>query len=139
MTMNKYYGNRLFADRNEDLKLNLDKILGALGLAMKAGGLAVGNDAVSMAITANKARIVFISKDISGNSLEKLMQKLVNSNTKYIVLPCGMDIIAARLGKSGLTAVAALIKPGFEKIIFKCMGFNPKTAKSNDNNTEVHK
>ncbi|MBR5528734.1 MAG: ribosomal L7Ae/L30e/S12e/Gadd45 family protein [Clostridia bacterium] len=135
----KYTANRLFADKQKELESNIGKILGALGLARNAGGLAIGNDAVSMAISSGKARLVFMTQDISENSREKLMQKLSYAETKYIVLPCTMAELAARLGKTGFTATAALTKSGFEKIIFKCMGTDIKTVKSNDNTTEVHK
>ena len=126
---------RLYADRREDLKKNIEKILGALGLALKAGGLAVGTEAVTLAVSKGKARIVFLTEDISANSKDKLMSKLYAFETKYIVLPCSMADLAARLGKSGFTTSAALIRPGFEKIIFKCMEEIP--VKPHDNTTEV--
>ncbi len=127
---------RLYADKNRELKANIEKIFGALGLAMRAGGLAVGNEAVNIAITKNKARIVFITSDISDNSKEKLLSKIILSETKYIVLPCTMSELAKRLGKSGYTSAAALVRPGFEKIIFKAID-KAIPVKSNDNNTEV--
>ena len=43
--------NRLYSDRRDDLCTNLEKIFGALGLAMKAGGLAVGTEAVTLAVS----------------------------------------------------------------------------------------
>lgn len=128
--------NRLYADRRDDMKVNIDKILSALGLAMRAGGLAVGTEAVLLAVAREKARIVFITEDISKNSKEKLMSKLFAFGTKYIILPCTMAELAAKLGKTGLTSSAALVRPGFEKIIFKCMD-KAYTVKANDNTTEV--
>lgn len=128
--------NRLYSDRHEDLVANIDKIFGALGLAMKAGGLAVGTEAVTLAVSKGKARIVFLTEDISDNSKDKLMSKLFACETKYIILPCSMAQLASRLGKSGFTTSAALIRPGFEKIIFKCME-DLNTVKSHDNTTEV--
>ncbi len=128
--------NRLYPDRRDDLEVNIEKIFGALGLAMKAGGLAVGTEAVTLAVSKGKARIVFLTEDISDNSKDKLMSKLYAFGTKYIVLPCGMAQLASRLGKSGFTTSAALTRPGFEKIIFKCME-EINTVKSHDNTTEV--
>ena len=126
---------QLYPDRRDDLLRNIDKILGALGLALKAGGLAVGTEAVTLAVSKGKARIVFLTEDISANSKDKLMSKLYSFETKFIVLPCSMADLAMRLGKSGYTTSAALIRPGFEKIIFKCMEEFP--VKSHDNTTEV--
>ncbi len=128
--------NRLYSDRSADLAKNIDKILGALGLAMRAGGLAVGTEAVSLAVSKGKARIVFITDDIARNSKDKLMSKLYAFGTKYIILPCSMADLAQKLGKTGLTSSAALIRPGFEKIIFKCMD-SSNTVTPNDNTTEV--
>jgi ribosomal protein L7Ae-like RNA K-turn-binding protein len=114
-------GNILYPDAKEALEKNLDKILGALGLAMNAGGLAVGSEAVTQAVDKGKARIVFIANDISAGTKDKLLSKLVYKETKYILLPCSMETLSRRLGKSGNTSAAALTRPGFEKIIFKCM------------------
>lgn len=131
-----FAGNVLYSGERDMLKLKLDRILSAMGLAMNAGGLAVGSEAVITAIERKKARLVFLTDDISANTREKLISKLVLSETKYIVLPCGMALVAERLGKSGLVSSAALIRPGFEKIIFKCMA-EANTVKSLDNTTEV--
>lgn len=129
----------LYSDRNKDLLNNLNKILGALGLAHNAGALAIGNEAVTQAISRGTARIVFITKDISQNSMDKLLQKLIYTQTKHIFLPCDMTVLSDKLGKSGLVSAVALTRPGFEKIIFKCM--DAASAMNNtqptDNNTEV--
>lgn len=129
----------LYADRKKDLENNIEKILGALGLARNAGGLAIGNDAVAQAISRGNARIVFITKDISKNSLDKLLPKLIYTQTKHIFLPCDMTLLSDKLGKSGLVSVVALTRPGFEKIIFKCMdkASEINTLKPTDNKTEV--
>ena len=97
------------------LKETLPKILGALGLAMNAGGLAVGNEAVTLALSRGKARLVFLAQDLSENTREKLLGKIRSANVRYILLPCGMDTLARHLGKSGLVSAAALVRPGFEK------------------------
>jgi ribosomal protein L7Ae-like RNA K-turn-binding protein len=114
-------GNILYPDSKEALEKNIDKILGALGLAMRAGGLAVGSEAVTQAVDKGKARIVFLADNISEGTKDKLLSKLVYKETKYILLPCSMETLSRRLGKSGNTSAAALTRPGFEKIIFKCM------------------
>lgn len=127
---------QLYAHRQEDLQANLSRILGALGLARNAGGLAVGSEAVTLAIGRRKARLVFLAQNVSVNTLDKLTGKLLSAEIPYILLPCSMEILARRLGKSGLVSAAALTRPGFEKIIFNCM---EKTAavQSHDNSTEV--
>lgn len=130
----------LYSDKEKELSANIDKILGALGLALNAGGIAIGSEAVTQAISKGKARIVFIASDISGNTKDKLLQKLIYTQTKHIFLPCNMTVLSQKLGKSGLVSAVALVRPGFEKIIFKCMDKASaiNTLKPTDNNTEVH-
>lgn len=113
----------LYADprSKEQLTETLPKILGALGLAMNAGGLAVGTEAVSLSLSRGKARLVFLARDLSENTREKLLGKIHSANVRYILLPCDMDTLAVHLGKSGLVSAAALVRPGFEKIVFKSM------------------
>ena len=137
MDKNKNIPNRLYFENEKELSANIDKILGALGLAMNAGGLAVGGEAVTQAVAKGKVRIVFITKDISAGSLEKLLQKLNYTQTKYIILPCSKEYMAQKLGKAGLTTSAALIKSGFEKIIFKCMNTAINNTVKLNNTTEV--
>lgn len=137
MEKNKNQTNRLYSENRKELAANLDKIMGALGLAMNAGGLAVGNEAVVQSINRGKARIVFFTEDISESSLEKLIYKLGLTETKYIILPCTKEYMAQRLGKAGLTTTAALIKSGFEKIIFKCMNTAINNTVKPNNTTEV--
>ncbi len=125
---------QLFSSDEKKIIENEDKILGALGLARNAGALAIGSDAVELAMRSGKARIVFIANDISRNSMEKLQRLIQSTGTKYMILPCSTEILAKRLGKSGFTATAALTKPGFEKIIFKALS---NKTNSHDNTTEV--
>lgn len=127
---------RLYADKETVLQADLNKLLGALGLAMKAGGLAVGNEAVTLALGRGKARLAFLANDVSQNTKDKLIGRIVSSETKYILLPCSMETLARSLGKSGLVSVAALTRPGFEKIIFKSME-KAEAVQSHDNITEV--
>ncbi len=127
---------QLYVGKEAILRADLDKILGALGLAMNAGGLAVGSEAVTLAISRAKARIVFLANDLSDNTRDKLMGKLLLTETKYIFLPCNKETLARRLGKSGLVSAVALTRPGFEKIIFKSME-KAEAVYSHDNITEV--
>lgn len=127
---------QLYGDKEAVLRADLEKILGALGLAMNAGGLAVGNEAVTLALSRGKARLAFLANDLSANTRDKLVGKLLSTETKYILLPCNMETLARRLGKSGLVSAVALTRPGFEKIIFKSME-KAEAVYFHDNITEV--
>jgi len=57
-----------------------DKILRFIGLAMRAGKVASGFDAVVSAVRSGDAELLIISKDISANTLSKLMDRVAESN-----------------------------------------------------------
>ena len=51
-----------------------DRVYGMLGLAMRAGKLVSGSDAVTGAIRKGGVELLIITKDISRNSLEKILK-----------------------------------------------------------------
>lgn len=59
-----------------------DKFLSSLGLARRAGKLAVGAEAVLSAIRRREAALVFCASDISEKSLKKL-----RTSTEYYKIP----------------------------------------------------
>ena len=52
-----------------------DKILRFIGLAMRAGKVVSGFDATVSAMRAGQCRLLILSKDISANTLNKLMDR----------------------------------------------------------------
>lgn len=58
-----------------------DKILRFIGLAMRAGKVVSGFDAVVSAVRSGNAELLIISKDISANTLNKLMDKVAECDT----------------------------------------------------------
>lgn len=126
----------LYRDDGEALRRALDRMLGALGLARNAGGLAVGSEAVALALRRKKAKLAFAASDISEHSLKALCAGLRAARTQYIILPCDKATLAKRLGKSGFVSCAAITKKGFDQIVFRCMD-RAKTAIANDFTTEV--
>src|SRR5690606_1691906 len=55
--------------------MNNDKALSALGMAMRAGKLATGDEIVLKAVRANKAKLVIIAGDASENTKKKFRDK----------------------------------------------------------------
>ena len=53
-----------------------EKILRFIGLAMRAGKVVSGFDAVVSAVRSGNAELLIISQDISANTLNKLMDKI---------------------------------------------------------------
>ena len=57
------------------------RVYGMIGLAARAGKLASGSDAVIVAIRSGNVELLIITKDISRNSLEKILK---NTGSKEI-------------------------------------------------------
>lgn len=55
--------------------MKVDKALSALGMAMRAGKLATGDEIVLKAVRANKAKLVIIAGDASDNTKKKFRDK----------------------------------------------------------------
>lgn len=55
--------------------MKVDKALSALGMAMRAGKLATGDEIVLKAVRAGKAKLVIIAGDASDNTKKKFKDK----------------------------------------------------------------
>jgi len=58
-----------------------------LGIARKAGLLAVGGEAVSMAARAGKARLIISAADASEGSLRRAKHSSITSRTTHVCVP----------------------------------------------------
>lgn len=82
-----------------------DKLLGALGLARRAGALAVGTDSVLEAVAAGRAVLVLCAQDLSAASRRRL-QNAVGDACVPVDIPLSMDQLAPLLHKAaGVLAV----------------------------------
>ncbi|MBQ2752581.1 MAG: ribosomal L7Ae/L30e/S12e/Gadd45 family protein [Firmicutes bacterium] len=95
----------------------MDRLLGTLGLCMKAGKLVTGEDSVLKAIRGNKAKVVILAKDASANTTKRMTNAATFYNVPLVVYSTKADIGAA-LGKN-IRAVAAVIDEGFGAKIIK--------------------
>ncbi len=60
------------------------KILSLLGLAMRAGKITLGEDAVIKTIKKGKAKIVFVAKDVGESTKKKINDKCKSYNVKMV-------------------------------------------------------
>lgn len=95
----------------------MDKVLGSLGLCLKAGKLTTGEDSVLKAIRGNKAKLVVIADNASANTLKRITNAAKFYNVPYIIHGTKEDMGAA-LGKN-IRAVAAVLDEGFGASILK--------------------
>ncbi|HIW34247.1 MAG TPA: ribosomal L7Ae/L30e/S12e/Gadd45 family protein [Candidatus Paenibacillus intestinavium] len=64
--------------------MKINKALSALGMAMRAGKLATGDEIVLKAVRAGKAKLVIVAGDASENTKKKFSDKCGSYNVKLI-------------------------------------------------------
>ena len=87
-----------------------ERAFGMIGLASRAGKVASGSDAVIGAIRGNKVELLIITRDISRNSLDKILKNLTGSKE----IPCysfgSSEELGYALGKPDRTVAAIMDK-----------------------------
>lgn len=86
----------------------MNKILGILGLAKRAGALAVGTNSVLEAVRKGKALLVLIASDVSDNTKKQLHDKANYRKVPAEMLPFDMTELGKAIGKEYAAAVAVL-------------------------------
>ncbi len=103
-----------------------EKILGALGLARRAGKLETGGEVCEEKIRSGGTVLAVLACDVSENSEKKLHAAMRAKEVPYIVLPTDKKQLGARLGKSSFCVACAICDEGFAKIVYKALGKEPK-------------
>ena len=89
-----------------------ERAYGMIGLAARAGKAVSGSDAVTGAVRAGNVKLLIITKDISGNSLDKVLRNITGTDE----IPCysfgSSDELGVALGKPA-RAVAAITDKSF--------------------------
>ena len=89
------------------------KFQGMLGLAMRAGKLAVGEGKAEEAIRSGKAFLLILSTDASDNT-EKKFLNMANSHKLPVVRSCDRDTLGKILGRE-FAVIVAVTDLGFAK------------------------
>ncbi len=92
--------------------MNGDGALRYLGLARKAGKLAVGADAVCDALRRGRAKVVFAADGISESTGKRLSDKCAFYGAELLRLPADGETLAHAVGKTGFVAAAAITEAG---------------------------
>ncbi len=100
-------------------ELICERILGAVGLARKAGKCATGTSVCVDYMRADKGKLLIIADDISENTLARLVNTAKYHGIPYINTGIRKAFLAKRLGKTSDTAAVLLLDEGFVKIIEK--------------------
>ena len=110
------------AAKDADVSAVQEKILGAMGLAKRAGKLVTGAEMCEEKIRNGEAVLTLLCSDMSENSAKKLHAALRNSDSPYINLDTGKEELAKRFGKKAFVVSCVITDKGFAKIIYKALG-----------------
>ena len=82
----------------------MERLLGLLGLGMRARQLVVGVDAVRRALQANEVRCVVVASDAGPRAAEKVV-RLARGRGLPLVPGPRAEVLGARLGRPAVMAV----------------------------------
>ena len=85
--------------------MKTNKALSALGMAMRAGKLATGDEIVLKAIRAGKAKLVIVANDSSDNTKKKFRDKC-GSYDVALVEAYGRESLGRAIGKAERVLIA---------------------------------
>ena len=91
--------------------MNLDQNLQILGIARKAGLVAVGGDAVGVATRTGKARLVFTTTDASEGALRRARMNAQSGGAIYVAVPYTKFELGNITGR-GSPGTAAILDAG---------------------------
>lgn len=106
-----------------------DSALSLLGLALRGGNLAVGEEPVSEACKTGRAKLVLTAADAAENSVDRAARAAETAGVPWIRLSLDKEALGGALGRK-LCAVAALTDRGLasalaEKLIQTDGGLRP--------------
>lgn len=88
-----------------------NNVLSLLGLALRGGRLAVGEEPAALAAKAGQARLLLTSSDAAGNTLRRVEHLAEEGHCLHLTLPFSKAELGGALGR-GSAAVAALTDTG---------------------------
>ena len=84
----------------------MDKTLGMLGLAQKAGRVQIGEESVGTAAAAGKARLILLASDAAGNSRNRAAKFAALHGTPLLDLPYDKQSLGGIFGRASCAMVA---------------------------------
>ena len=101
---------------HSDNKDGIEKLLGMLGLAMRAGRVIIGTEQICSSLSKSggtKPALVLIAEGASANARKKLENKCAFYGVQIIDLPIEMQRLGKLLGKTYAPVAAAVTDEGF--------------------------
>ena len=106
--------------------VGMDRILGMLGLAMRAGKLIIGTEMICRAMPRTKQMLVVLSSGASDGTKKKLRTKCEFYNIEMTEIDLDTEALGRLLGKTYTPAAVAVIEPGIADEIKKARGATSK-------------
>lgn len=91
--------------------MNGGRALSLLGLALRGGRLAVGEEPAALAAKAGQARLLLLASDAAGNTLRRAEHLAREGHCLWLILPFTKAELGSALGR-GSAAIAALTDLG---------------------------
>ena len=79
----------------------MNKALGFLGLARKAGALITGEDNTRLAVRSGQARLLVVSADASANARKRAEDFVKGTNIPLAALPLTKEAVSSATGRPG--------------------------------------
>lgn len=96
----------------------MNPVLSMLGLALRGGRLAVGDEPVSLAVRAGEARLLLSARDAGGSALRRAEHLSETGHCVWLTIPFSKTELGGALGR-GSAAVAAVTDLGLAAAVVK--------------------
>lgn len=97
-----------------------DRILSLLGLSLRGGNLAVGEEPVDAAARAKDARLLLLAADSTDNTRRRCEHMAQAGNCLWVRLPCTKEQVGRALGRTSV-ALAAVTDIGLASALAKLL------------------
>lgn len=97
-----------------------DRILSLLGLSLRGGNLAVGEEPVDAAARAKDARLLLLAADSADNTRRRCEHMALAGNCLWVRLPCTKEQMGRALGRTSV-ALAAVTDIGLASALAKLL------------------
>lgn len=102
-----------------------EHILSTLGLALRAGSVAVGEEPVGAAARAKKARVIFTAQDAAASSVRRANSFARTGSCLCLTIPADKDALGRALGRTSC-AMCAVTDIGFaQSLVQKLAAADP--------------
>ncbi|MCL2627471.1 MAG: ribosomal L7Ae/L30e/S12e/Gadd45 family protein [Oscillospiraceae bacterium] len=89
----------------------MDKALGLLGIAKKAGLLAIGSEQTAISARHGKAHLIISANDTSDGSIRRAKANAETNETKYLAVPYSKHELGTITGR-GSPGILAILDKG---------------------------